>query len=419
MALLGLFQSGKYVTQCHMCRSSDLFLVVDLGHHPPSDAFLRPDQLSDQEVHYPLRLISCKKCGLLQIDFVVHPEILFQRDYPYESSTTKTGREHYHGMAAAIHKNYPAPKSSLAIDVGSNVGVLCQGFKDLGYKVLGVDPSDTAAQKALANGIETVVDFFDEAVADNVYNKYGPARVITATNVFGHIFELDGTVRGMAKLLAKNGVIAVESPYVGDLIGNLEYDTVYHEHICYLSVKPMRAYLKQFGLELFDVERFPIHGGSMRYYIGHKGRHRIKRSVNEYLAREEKSGLYSEDKLKKFALRVKRHKIALTSLVMDLKKQGKKIACITAPAKGNTLLNYCKLDRSYIDFLTEKTQIKIGRYSPGMHIPVYPDSHLFKKKPDYALILAWNFADEIMKNLSEFKKQGGKFIIPIPTPKII
>lgn len=418
MALLGLLQSGKHVTQCHMCRGSDLFLVLDLGHHPPSDAFLKPNQLLDQEAHYPLRLVSCKKCGLLQIDYIVHPEILYQRDYPYESSTTKTGREHYYSMAKDIHDNFPMPKASLAIDVGSNVGVLLQGFKNLGYKVLGVDPSDTAGQKAMDNGIDTIVDFFNEDSAHKIGQKYGLAKVITATNCFGHIFELDSTVRGMAGLLAKNGVIAVESPYALELIKNLEYDTIYHEHICYLSVKPMKLYLKRFGLELFDVKRSPIHGGSMRYYIGHTGEHSIKKSVNACLADEE-SGLYSEKELKLFASKVKKQRVALVSLIMDLKKQGKTVAGVTAPAKGNTLLNYCKLDTNYLDFLTEKTEVKIGRYSPGMHIPVYSDDYLLKKKPDYAIILAWNFADEIMANLSEFKKQGGKFIIPIPTPKII
>lgn len=419
MSLLGLLQNGKYVTQCHMCHGSDLFLVLDLGHHPPSDAFLRPKQLLDQEVHYPLRLISCRRCGLLQLDYIVHPEILFQRDYPYESSTTKTGREHYYSMAADIVKSFPAPKGSLAIDVGSNVGVLCQGFKNFGYKVLGVDPSDTAGQKAMANGIETIVDFFNESVAERIYEKYGSARVITATNVFAHIYELDSTVRGMEKLLAPNGVIAVESPYALDLINNLEYDTIYHEHISYLSVKPIRGYLKRLGLELFDLKKALIHGGSLRYYIGHKGKHPVKRIVGEYIVQEEKTGLYSEKKLKNFASKVVKHKMALTSLILDLKNKGKTIVGISAPAKGNTLLNFCNLDTHYLDFLTEKTEVKIGRHSPGMHIPVYSDDYLLKKKPDYALILAWNFADEIMTNLSEFKKQGGKFIIPIPKPRII
>lgn len=419
MSLLGLSQNGKHVTQCHMCHERGLFSVLNLGMHPPSDAFLKPEQLLEQEVHYPLNLVSCGKCGLLQIDYIVHPEILFQRDYPYESSTTKRGREHYYSMAKDISEGFSVPKGSLSIDIGSNVGVLCLGFREFGLKVLGIDPSQTAVQKAIANGVETVVDFFNESVADRVIKQYGKAKVITATNTFAHIYELDSTVRGMKKLLARDGVIAIEAPYAPDLINNLEYDTIYHEHICYLSVKPMRSYLKRFGLELFDVKKVSIHGGSLRYYIGHKGEHPLKKSIGEYVAKEEKMGLYSKIKLKNFAPRVEKHKMTLVSLIMDLKKQGKKIACVTAPAKGNTLLNYCNLDWHYIDFLTEKTKIKIGRYSPGTHIPVYSDDYLLKKKPDYALILAWNFAEEVMKNLSEFKSNGGKFIIPIPKPIIL
>jgi len=418
MALLGLLQSGKHITQCHMCRGSDLFLVLDLGHHPPSDAFLKPSQLLDQEASYPLRLISCKDCGLLQIDYAVHPEILYQRDYPYESSTTKTGRDHYYSMAKDIYEIFPETRGSLAIDVGSNVGVLLQGFKNLGYRVLGVDPSEVAGQKAIDGGIDTIVDFFNEDSADRIYRKYGSAKIITATNCFGHIFELDSTVRGMSRLLSRDGVIAVESPYALELIKKLEYDTIYHEHICYLSVRPMKLYLKKFGLELFDIKESSIHGGSMRYYIGHIGEHVVKKAVNSCLTAEE-ADLYSERKLKQFSAKVRKQKMALVGLILDLKSKGKTIVGVTAPAKGNTLLNYCKLDVDYLDFLTEKTEIKIGRYSPGMHIPVYSDEHLLKKNPDYAIILAWNFANEIMANLSEFKRRGGKFIIPIPMPKII
>lgn len=419
MSLLGLLQNGKHVTQCHMCRSIDLLAVLDLGHHPPSDAFLKPEQLLDQEIHYPLKLVSCRICGLLQIDYIVHPEILFQRDYPYESSTTKTGRDHYHAMARDIHSAFPMPRGSLAIDIGSNVGVLCQGLLKLGYRVLGVDPSETAARKAQASGVETIVDFFNEEVAERIRQQYGLAKIITATNVFAHVYELDSMMRGMKNLLAKNGVIVVESPYAIDLVDNLEYDTIYHEHISYLSVMPIKNYIKQFGLELFDVKKVSIHGGSLRYYMGHQGKHPVKRTINEFINAEKKKGLYSEKKLHEFALRVAKHKTALVSLIMDLKKKGKKIAGVTAPAKGNTLLNYCKLHTDTVIFLTEKTEGKIGRYSPGMHIPVYSDDFLVKHKIDYAIILAWNFADEIIDNLSAYRKSGGKFIIPIPEPKIV
>ncbi|MDO8495014.1 MAG: class I SAM-dependent methyltransferase [bacterium] len=410
---------GQAAKRCHMCRDKNLQPVLDLGFHPPSDAFLRPEHLSIPEVRYPLRLVSCQACGLLQIDYLVKPEILYQRDYPYESSTTATGRAHYHKMAAEICEQFSLPEKSLAIDIGSNVGVLLEGFQKKGMNILGVDPAETAGRKAIANGIPTIIDFFGEKLAYKIVKKYGKARIITGTNVFAHILDLDGVVRGMKVLLAPKGVISIEAPYAVDLVKNLEYDTIYHEHIGYLSVRPMARYFKRFGLELFDVKKSKIHGGTLRYYVGRKGAYKVSPAIAEHIKLEEKFGLYSLKELRKFATKVGEQRLALVELLGKLKKEGKTVVGISAPAKGNTLLNYCNLDGLYLDFLTEKTQIKIGRHSPGMHIPVRSDQEVLDVKPDYALILAWNFAEEIMKNLSEFKKAGGKFIIPIPKPKII
>lgn len=411
--------TGTYVTKCHMCKTSKLSPVLDLGFHAPSDAFLRPEQLQEAENTYPLRLVSCRNCGLLQIDYVVYPEILFQLDYPYFSSATATGKKHYHGMAEDIVRSFKIKNGSLAVDVGSNTGLLLEGFKYVGLKALGVDPAQTAAREAIKNGLDTIVDFFGQEVAQQIVKEYGHADVITATNVFAHMAELDSAVKGMATLLSKKGVIAIEAPYAVDLVENLEYDTIYHEHISYLSVKPMAAYLKKFGLTVFDIKKFPIHGGTLRYYVCHTGAYKVRPSVKVHLKLEEKSGIYELKKLNLFAEKVEQHRMELLDLILGLKKKGKTIVCLSAPAKGNTLLNYCHLNANMIDFLTEKTQYKIGRYSPGMHIPVYPDSKLLEEKPDYALILAWNFAEELMKNNTAFKKQGGKFIIPIPHPKIV
>lgn len=410
---------GTHVVQCHMCKAGGLFPVLDLGFHPPSDAFLRPSQLHGAENSYPLRLVSCSVCGLLQIDYVVHPEILFQLDYPYFSSATATGRAHYVSMAKNLVESFSTPRGSLAVDIGSNTGVLLGGFEAVGLKALGVDPAPTAAREAIRNGLETVIDFFNLDVARRIVASRGRAQIITATNVFAHMAELDSAVKGMKALLAKNGVIAIEAPYAVDLIENLEYDTIYHEHISYLSVRPMAAYLRKFGLTIFDAKKFPIHGGTLRYYVCHAGAYRVRPAVRAFLKLEERSGLYSKKRLTLFAEKVRDHKLKLVNLLLRLKKKGKRIACLSAPAKGNTLLNYCHLDTHMIDFLTEKTQFKIGRYSPGTHIPVRSDQELLKEKPDYALILAWNFADELMKNNAEFKRRGGKFIIPIPEPRIV
>ncbi len=410
---------SRSVTQCRQCGSQELALILDLGHHPPSDAFLKPEQLHQAETFYPLRLVSCQSCGLLQIDFLVDGRILYQQDYPYESSTTATGRQHYNQMAKDIVQAFGFKPESLALDIGSNVGVLLQGFKEAGMSVLGVDPAPNMAAKANAAGIRTMNDFFREEVADSILAQHGLVQVITGTNVFAHMHELHSAVAGMKKILASDGVIVIEAPYALDLIEHLEYDTIYHEHIAYLSVKPLESYFKKFDLELFKVEKTAIHGGSLRYFVGHTGTHPIDASVATFIQQEETFGLYSLPRLQKFAQDVAQQKLDLLALLLDLKRQGKIVVGLSVPAKGNTLLNYCHIDQSFLDFLTEKAEIKVGRYSPGMHIPIHKDEKIVQEKPDYALILAWNFAKEIMANMEEYKNQGGKFIVPIPHPLII
>lgn len=412
-------RNGKIMRHCHMCKSRNISLVLDLGWHPPSDSFLKDLEEIKSELFFPLRLFTCEDCGLLQIDARVDPKVLYQRNYIYESSTTKTGRSHFEQMAKDICECFSIPKGSLAVDIGSNVGVLLQGFKNAGLNVLGVDPAKIPAKKAIKSGIETIIDFFDRNLAEDIVNRYGKASVITGTNVFAHLHELDDAVKSMKYLLAEDGVIAIEAPYAMDLVENTEYDTIYLEHIGYLSVKPMRRYFKKFDLELFDIKKISIHGGSLRYYVGYKGRHPVSEKIAEYIAKEEEYGLYSKEKLFQFADKVKEQKESLRKLLQDLKADGKKIVGLSAPAKGNTLLNYCQINRDFLDFITEKNPLKIGRYTPGTHIPIYNDEKILTENPDYALILAWNFADEIMNNMKEFKEKGGKFIIPIPKPKII
>lgn len=414
-----IFSEGKAVNCCHMCRGTDLHLVLDLGFHPHSDLFLTPEQLKQPLSSYPLRLISCGDCGLLQIDFLVNPKILYQREYLYESSMTSTGRSHYNEMAKEIVNKFSVPKESLVIDLGSNVGVLLEGFKDQGMSVLGVDPAAIVAQKAIDRGIDTIIDFFGVRVAEKIRKTHGQAMIIAGTNVFAHVHELDDAVEGMKMLLDHKGVIVIEAPYAIDFIKDLEYDTIYHQHVGYLSVRPMQKYFQRFNLELFDVTHASIHGGSLRYHIGHTGVHKVASSVKEYITKEEEFGLYKMEELNEFAGRVKKQRLDLLQLLLSLKKEGKKIVGISAPAKGNTLLNYCAIDTDFLDFLTEKSKLKIGRFTPGTSIPIYDDAKLLEEQPDYALILAWNFAEEIMKNLKVYKERGGKFIIPIPEPRIV
>ncbi|MCB9816291.1 class I SAM-dependent methyltransferase [Candidatus Nomurabacteria bacterium] len=409
---------GKVAKSCHMCRSDKLSLVLDLGMQPHSDDFLSQDRLSHVEHFSPLRLVSCQDCGLLQIDYFVNPEILYQTNYVYESSITTSGVAHYKKMAADIAEKFHFNKGDLAVDIGSNVGVLLSGFKEQGFSVLGVDPAERVAKKAIDSGIETIVDFFSDEIAKDIVEKKGKAKVVTGTNVFAHLHDIDSATKGIITLLDKDGVLVIEAPYAVDMIEHVEYDTIYHQHIGYLSVKPMAQYFKRFGLELFDVEHQTIHGGTLRYFVGHEGVHYTSARVTEAIEGEERFGVYDLRRLEKFAKDVYKQRKELRALLDSIKEEGKTVAGISAPAKGNTLLNYCGIDTYYFDFITEKSSFKQSLFTPGTRIPIHGDEKLLETQPDYAVILAWNFADEIMKNLSEYSKRGGKFIIPIPYPVI-
>lgn len=409
---------GKQVNCCHMCGSDKISLVLDLGMHPHSDDFLSTERLSQVESVYPLRLVSCQDCGLLQIDYFVNPDILYKTNYVYESSITAQGVSHYKKMAAEIASKFNFKKQELSVDIGSNVGVLLTGFKEQGFDVMGVDPAATVAKKAIENGIETIVDFFTEDVAGEIVEKKGKAKVVTGTNVFAHLHDIDSATKGIKILLDNDGVLVVEAPYAIDMIDKIEYDTIYHQHIGYLSVKPIAKYFKRFDLELFDVEHQDIHGGTMRYYVGHNGVHEISSKVLSSLKEEEEFGIYDMVRLKQFARDVYIQRKELRALLDSIKEQGKTVVGISAPAKGNTLLNFCGIDTYYFDFITEKSTYKKGLFTPKTRIAIHDDELLLERQPDYAVILAWNFAEEIIKNLSEYSNRGGKFIIPIPYPVI-
>ena len=404
---------------CRMCKSSNVKQFLDLGFSALADKFLTKEELDNPETFHPLKVFLCNDCGLCQLGYVVIPQLMFNENYPYDSSTTTTGRKHFTSMGISICNRFKLPTDSLVIDIGSNTGVLLSSFKSRNVRVLGVEPSSNVAKIAIKNGIDTIIDFFSIELAKRITKLYGKADVITGTNVFAHIDDLDDFANAADHLLTDKGIIVLEAPYLLKLIENLEYDTIYHEHLSYLSLKPMVKFFKRFEMEVFDVEIETIHGGTLRYFIGKKGKREISKNIDEFLKLEEKKEIHSEKKLLKFALDVKTHSLELNSLLTNLKREGKRIVGISAPAKGNTLLNYCRIGPEILDYVTERNPLKIGKYTPGMHIPVYSDEILIKDKPDYALILAWNFADEIIKNNHEYQNSGGKFIIPIPRPKII
>jgi len=404
---------------CRMCDSDNLEEYLDLGFTPPADQFLRKEQLTEPEIYYPLRVVLCKNCGLSQLDFVVSPEVLYRHDYPYESSITKTGQVHWAEFAKSVTRSLKLGKEDLVIDIGSNVGVLLEEFRNNGTRILGVDPASNIVRIAEKRGIETICEFFNPDTVSHILKTKGKSSLIVGTNVFAHIDDLDSLMQGVNKLLVKRGVFIFESPYFVNLVKRLEYDTIYHEHLSYLSVKPLIKFFAKFKMEIFDIQERDIHGGSFRVFIGRKGDRPVSPIVKKLAKNEEKMNLYSVKMLKNFAKRVKQNQHALVWLLRSLKNRGKTIAAVSAPAKGMTLLNYCRLGPEILDFVTEKSQLKIGRHTPGLHIPVYPDSELVKRKVNYALLLAWNFADEIINNLEGYRKIGGKFIVPIPKPKIV
>jgi len=404
---------------CRMCGKTNLHKFLDLGATPPADDFRRAEQLQEPETYFPLQVFMCADCGLAQLGHVVPPEVLYRQDYPYEASTTAAGRAHWARMAQEIVKRLRLAPGKLVVDIGSNVGVLLGAFRDAGMRVRGVDPAPNIAEIARSHGIDTICTFFGVDAAAQILKEDGPASVITGTNVFAHIDDLRAFMRGIDLLLSPDGTLIIEAPYLANLIAYTEYDTIYHEHLSYLSVRPLVSFFDSCDMEVFDVEQVEIHGGSLRVFVGRRGRHPVTSDVSRLLAQEAETCLHAPETLQTFAKTVEQNRRELVWLLHRLKADGKKIAGVSAPAKGMTLLNYCKIDGHILDFVTEKSPLKIGRFTPGARLPVVPDDQLTREQCDYGLLLAWNFADEIIRNLDGFRRQGGRFIIPIPAPRVI
>jgi hypothetical protein len=404
---------------CRTCKSENLTRFLDLGFTPPADQFLRKEQLHDPEIHYPLGVMICNDCGLAQLNHIVSPEVLYRHDYPYEASVTRTGKLHWAEFAETVVGRLGLGADDLVVDVGSNVGVLLEAFRENGTRILGVDPASNIVRIAEKRGVETLNEFFSIDVARDIVETKGHASVVTGTNVFAHVDDLDSFMHAVDLMLNERGVLVVEAPYFVNLVKHLEYDTIYHEHLSYLSVKPLVGFFKRFGMELFDVEQRDIHGGSFRLYVAREERYPVSPVVDSLLKEEAEMGVHTLPVLEEFSRAVQQNRRDLVWLLQRLRHEGKKVVGVSAPAKGMTLLNYCRIGPETLDFVTEKSTLKIGRFTPGMHIPVVPDSALLEERPDYALLLAWNFAEEIMGNLHEYRSGGGKFIIPIPTVQIV
>ena len=404
--------------KCRICKS-DLIKFLSLGSMPLANSFLPKEDINKEEKSFPLETCFCQKCKLVQLSYVVDPGIMF-RNYVYVSSTTKTLQLHFKKMAEEIAKEFGLNKNSLAVDIGSNDGVLLKPFKELGIQTIGIEPAANIAKIAEQNGIETINDFFSNDVVKRIVEKKGNADVITAANVFAHISDINSVVENVKVLLKKDGIFVIEVQYLMDTIEKMTFDNIYHEHLYYYTLTSLINFFKKHDMEVFDVKRVEPHGGSLRVFIKREeDKHKIKDSTNKILDYEKKMGVESIDLYKKFADNVYSVKEKLVAYIKDIKKRGKTIAAYGAPAKGNTLLNFCSIGADYIDYIVEDNQLKIGLYTPGTHIPVVGSKTLDDKTPDYMLILAWNFAKEILEKTKKYAEQGVKFIVPLPEPKIV
>jgi len=391
-------------TNCRMCQSKNLKQWLDLGLHPHSDHFHKE---KEAEMFYPLGVSVCESCGLNQLTYIVAKEELYLKDYLYESSITKTASDHWQELADTVCQKVELPDNSFIVDIGSNDGTLLTKFQARGHRVLGIDPTPEATQIAIDRGVPTIQKFFTRDAIEGM----DKADLAVGTNVFAHVHDLDTFMDDIDALLKPNGVFVFESPYFGEFLKGVEMDTVYHQHLSYLSLKPLVPFLEKHGMEVFAVEQRPLHGGVFRVYIARKGQRTVEPSVNAMLASE----TWEMRDLEHFAELTKESREKLNDVVRDIKLQGKSLAVVSTPAKGNTLLNYTGVGR-YVDFATDKSKLKQGRFLPGTGIEVFSDDELVKRQPDYVLVLAWNFFDEIVANV---KKAGykGKFIHPL-TAKI-
>lgn len=405
--------------RCRICKNEKLEKMLDLGEMPLANSFLDKNQLSQREIFYPLRVVWCESCSLLQIDEIVPPEILF-KDYIYVSGTSEALRKHFEGLATEVVNNFKLNSESLVIDIGSNDGTLLKEFKKHHFKVLGIEPAVNISKMAQKNGIKTINNFFSEDIAKKIIRDNGKVDAITATNVVAHTNDLDDLLKGVSYLLKDDGVFVIEVPYLVDLLESGEFDTIYHEHLSYFAVRPLKKFFEEHDFKIINVERVKIHGGTIRIFVTKKkSRYNINKNVNQLVSLEIKKGLNKETVYRKFAERIEKLKEDLVNLLQKLKSENKKVIGYGAAAKGNTLLNYYNIRPELIEFIADLSPMKQNKFTPGTHIPVYSPDKIYESKPDYMLILAWNFTDEILKQQLKFKEMGGKFIIPVPEIKIV
>ena len=386
---------------------------------PLANRFLSAEAVSSTEEVYPLDVFFCEDCYLSQLTEVIPPEILF-REYVYVTSTSDLAVRHADWLADSVVSRFSLTDQDLVVEIASNDGCVLKAFNRLGTTTLGVEPARNIAAIAQEQGIDTLCDFFSSQLAKSIEQNRGPAQVIIGRHVLAHVDALRDFVQGISLLLDQKGIVIIEVPYLIDLLEKVEYDTIYHEHVSYFSVGVLSRLFGFSEMEIFDVQEIGIHGGSILIYAQRSGGAYPQEPIVEHLLQKEKTlRLDTREPYLRFAQSAAKSQQTLTKTLCDLKAAGKRIAGYGAAAKGNTLLNACGINTTIVDYLVDKNPLKHNVYTPGTHIPVYPLEKLSHAPPDYMLILAWNFASEIMQQQVRYKEQGGKFIIPVPEVHIV
>jgi SAM-dependent methyltransferase len=401
-----------------MCGGQKLQRVLQLEPTPIGDAYVTAEHLDEVQQSYPIDLHLCLDCGLSQLLDIVAPELLY-RDYIYLTSSSLGLAEHFETYAGNMVTKFAPDNGNLVVDIGSNDGTLLRCFRDHGMRVLGVDPAEETAAQATRDGVETLPEFFTAQLAERICSAHGTATFVTANNVFANIDDLEPVIDGIRIVLAEDGVFSFESFYLADVVQNMVFDFIYHEHLSAFSVKPVQAFFASRGLELFDLQHVPTKGGSIRYFVQRAGAtSAVAPVVAEYVAREESMGLYRPDMFLEFSKTIDSLRTQTVDLLDQYRGQGKKIAGFGASITGTTLIYHFGLCE-YLDYLVDDNPAKQGRFSPGLHLPVYPGEALLERQPDCVIILAWRFVDPIVDRYRAYLDQGGRFLVPVPEVRLI
>ncbi|MGA2225870.1 MAG: class I SAM-dependent methyltransferase [Syntrophobacteraceae bacterium] len=408
--------SSVVVERCQICANSSLEPILFLGYLPPVNRMNPIGEKPREQSSYPAQLLYCPQCHLVQLGLIVDPQVLFPAEYPYTSSTTKILRENFAELYGECKTVIELGTNDLVVDIGSNDGNLLANFKDH-HRVLGITP-ERIGEIAIERGVPTIIDYFSQQVVETVLAQHGQARIITATNVFAHIENVNTVVELIIKLMGPKSLFVSESHYLLSLIETLQYDTIYHEHLRYYSLHSLKFLLESHGLEIVHAKKIPTHGGSIRVYSARRGDFPVQNTVNQLLEAE-KSVVLGKEALLEFKDRVVLSKLELQSLLLGIKQKGQRIYGISAPSRGSTLINYAGLDDGILDCVLEiQGSHKIGKYLPGTLIPVVEETRLYEDQPEYALLLSWHIADELIPKLKQ-KGFQGSFIVPLPKPRVV